>query len=228
MAPIPISVFTGFLGAGKTTTILNLLPLLPKDYKVVLLKNEFGDVEVDSKLAQQSSLAAVSEILNGCMCVLFSRLFLRSPCAGAVCSSGRCRRRCSKYAVRALPISLSRLIPRRQLPPGSHHHRVLVRASLCPPTVLILPSGSAFPATLAFQIRQLAQDTGDFALDAIITVVDAENFAGYEDDSPTARMQASYSDIILIVSPSLAPSPLAQPPARRTNGSTSPSAISTS
>lgn len=85
LAPIPITVFTGFLGAGKTSVILSLLPQLPKDYKVVLLKNEFGDVEgryslldhldslserrflVDSKLAQQSSLTAVSEILNGCM-----------------------------------------------------------------------------------------------------------------------------------------------------------------
>ena len=69
MAPIPITVFTGFLGAGKTSVILSLLPKLPKDYKVVLLKNEFGDVQVDSKLAQQSSLTAVSEILNGCMYV---------------------------------------------------------------------------------------------------------------------------------------------------------------
>ncbi len=45
MDPIPITVFTGFLGSGKTSIILSLLPKLPKDYKVVLLKNEFGDVE---------------------------------------------------------------------------------------------------------------------------------------------------------------------------------------
>ena len=93
--PIPITVFTGFLGAGKTSLILSLLPRLPKDYKVVLLKNEFGDVEgsaqpshyrqtvvlivifwlVDSQLAKQSSLTAVSEILNGCMLVLLILLF---------------------------------------------------------------------------------------------------------------------------------------------------------
>jgi len=61
---------------------------------------------------------------------------------------------------------------------------------------------------LAFQIRQLEQDTGgDFTLDAIVTVVDAENFTGYDDTSPTARMQASYSDIIVIVrSPCFHPS----------------------
>lgn len=44
-SPIPITIFTGFLGAGKTTIILSLLPKLPKDYKVVLLKNEFGDMQ---------------------------------------------------------------------------------------------------------------------------------------------------------------------------------------
>lgn len=60
--------------------------------------------------------------------------------------------------------------------------------------------GSAFPATLAFQIRELERETNrDLRLDAIVTVIDAENFMGYEDTSPTAKMQASYSDIILIV-----------------------------
>jgi len=69
-----------------------------------------------------------------------------------------------------------------------------------PDRIIIECSGSAFPATLAFQIRQLAKDTnGAFNLDAIVTVVDAENFVGYEDTSPTAKMQASYSDVILIV-----------------------------
>ncbi len=40
-----ITVFTGFLGAGKTSIILSLLAKLPKDYKIVLLKNEFGDIK---------------------------------------------------------------------------------------------------------------------------------------------------------------------------------------
>jgi G3E family GTPase len=45
MCPIPITVFTGYLGAGKTSIILSLLPRLPENYRVVLLKNEFGDLE---------------------------------------------------------------------------------------------------------------------------------------------------------------------------------------
>ncbi|PIL29877.1 transporter [Ganoderma sinense ZZ0214-1] len=152
---IPITVFTGFLGAGKTTLILSLLPRLPKDYKVVLLKNEFGDIEVDSQLTKQSSLAAVSEILNGCMCcVLVGQM---------------------KTAL------------------------LEIREKFRPDRIFIECSGSAFPATLAFQIRELERETNDdLKLDAIITVIDAENFAGYEDTSPTARMQASYTDLILI------------------------------
>ncbi|TFK50057.1 cobW-domain-containing protein [Heliocybe sulcata] len=155
LKPIPITVFTGFLGAGKTSIILSLLPQLPKDYKVVLLKNEFGDVEVDSQLAKQSSLTAVSEILNGCMCcVLIGQM---------------------KTAL------------------------LEIRDNFRPDRIIIECSGSAFPATLAFQIRELERETsGDLKLDAIVTVIDAENFTGYEDSSPTSKMQASYTDAILI------------------------------
>ncbi|KAH9057869.1 cobW-domain-containing protein [Lactarius vividus] len=152
---IPVTVFTGFLGAGKTSIILSLLPQLPKDYRVVLLKNEFGEIEVDSQLAKQSNLTAVSEILNGCMCcVLIGQM---------------------KSALLEI---LEKFRPDR---------------------IIIESSGSAFPATLAFQIRELERETGRaLALDAIVTVIDAENFAGYEDTSVTARMQAQYTDVLLI------------------------------
>ncbi len=71
---IPVTVFTGFLGAGKTTIILNLIKQMPSDYKMVLLKNEFGNVEVDSKLAKDSNIK-VTEMLNGCLCcILVGRL----------------------------------------------------------------------------------------------------------------------------------------------------------
>ncbi|KAG8885195.1 hypothetical protein FRB98_001923 [Tulasnella sp. 332] len=155
LPPIPVTVFTGFLGSGKTTIILGLLPQLPKDYRVVLLKNEFGDIEgKDSQLAKQSSLAAVSEILNGCMCcVLVGQM---------------------KTAL------------------------LEIRDKFRPDRIIIESSGSAFPATLAFQIRELERDTKDFKLDAILTVIDAENFTGYEDTSVTAKMQAQYSDVLLV------------------------------
>ena len=55
-------------GSGKTTLILNLIPQLPKTYKLALLKNEFGDVAIDSQLASSSAIGGVQELLNGCIC----------------------------------------------------------------------------------------------------------------------------------------------------------------
>ncbi|KAG8817440.1 hypothetical protein FRC17_011234 [Serendipita sp. 399] len=134
---------------------LIVVPQLPKDYKVVLLKNEFGDVEVDSQLAKQSSLSAVSEILNGCMCCIL---------------------------VGQMKTAL-----------------LEIHQTFSPNRIIIETSGSAFPAALAFQIRELERETnGSFKLDAIVTVIDAENFTGYEDTSVTAKMQAAYTDILLI------------------------------
>ncbi|KAI9704128.1 MAG: hypothetical protein M1836_006989 [Candelina mexicana] len=68
MAPIPITIITGFLGSGKTTLILNLVSQLPRTYKLALLKNEFGDLAVDSQLASSASISSVQELLNGCIC----------------------------------------------------------------------------------------------------------------------------------------------------------------
>jgi hypothetical protein len=64
-SPTPLTILTGFLGSGKTTLLLSLLPQLPTGYKLCMLKNEFGDVTVDTKLAQQESVAGVKELLNG-------------------------------------------------------------------------------------------------------------------------------------------------------------------
>ena len=66
-SPILITVVTGFLGSGKTTMILNLVPQMP-DTKFAILKNEFGDVAVDSQLACASAIQDVREMLNGCIC----------------------------------------------------------------------------------------------------------------------------------------------------------------
>jgi G3E family GTPase len=65
-----------------------------------------------------------------------------------------------------------------------------------PDRIIIETSGSAFPAPIAWQIRELKSE--NFHLDSIITVVDTLNFKGYEDTSYTAKMQAQYTDLILL------------------------------
>ena len=68
MPPIPITIVTGFLGSGKTTLILSLIPQLPQDYRLALLKNDFGDLAIDSQLASSAAIGGVQELLGGCIC----------------------------------------------------------------------------------------------------------------------------------------------------------------
>ena len=73
-----------------------------------------------------------------------------------------------------------------------------LRATLRPDRIVIETSGSAFPATLALEVNRLARETGGaYALDGVVSVVDVENWKGYEDTSYTARLQARYTDLIV-------------------------------
>lgn len=64
----PVTVITGFLGSGKTTIIKNLLQSLNQaGAQVVYIKNEAGDMDIDTK--QVKGVGVVSqELLNGCVC----------------------------------------------------------------------------------------------------------------------------------------------------------------
>lgn len=57
----------GFLGAGKTTAILNLLKQKPFDEKWAVLVNEFGQVGIDGAIFAASG-AIVREVAGGCLC----------------------------------------------------------------------------------------------------------------------------------------------------------------
>ena len=151
MPPTPVTIITGFLGAGKTTLILNLIPQLPPSYKLALLKNEFGDQAVDSLLASSQSVSGVRELLNGCIC-------------------------CNLVG---------------QLGPALRE----LRSTIQPDRIVVETSGSAFPSGIAMEVRRLGAE--EFALDGVISVIDVENWKGYEDTSVTARMQARFTDLIV-------------------------------
>ncbi|MFC0282574.1 cobalamin biosynthesis protein CobW [Camelimonas abortus] len=68
----PCSVITGFLGAGKTTLIRNLLENA-EGKRFAIIVNEFGDIGIDGDLLQQCGAAScpadnVIELANGCIC----------------------------------------------------------------------------------------------------------------------------------------------------------------
>ena len=61
-----IDVFSGFLGAGKTTLIKRLINAY-KGEKVVLIENEFGEIGVDSGFLKDAGFE-IKEINSGCIC----------------------------------------------------------------------------------------------------------------------------------------------------------------
>ena len=58
---------TGFLGAGKTTFINQLLKQ-NKEVKIGLIENEFGDVSIDARLITDYQPESIVELNNGCIC----------------------------------------------------------------------------------------------------------------------------------------------------------------
>ena len=67
-----------------------------------------------------------------------------------------------------------------------------------PDRIIIETSGSAFPATLCLEVNRVARETGAFTLDGVISVIDVENWGGYEDTSITSKMQAKYTDLVVL------------------------------
>ncbi|MBQ8994203.1 MAG: GTP-binding protein [Oscillospiraceae bacterium] len=62
-----VDVFSGFLGAGKTTLIKKLIAEAYQGEKLVLIENEFGEVGVDGGFMRESGIE-VTEMSQGCIC----------------------------------------------------------------------------------------------------------------------------------------------------------------
>ena len=176
-----ITIVNGFLGAGKTTIILNLLKQISEQndaaqsemtatqpdsegsegkrpttkYSVVWLKNEFGINEVDSLLAAESAIQDVKEILNGCLCcTLVGRL---GEAVSEILNTTQC-------------------------------HRIIIETT-----------GYASSAPLVQELNRLRADLNmPIFVDGVVCVIDALNLEGYEDTSKTAQMQARYTDLLII------------------------------
>lgn len=63
---IPVTVLTGYLGAGKTT-VLNMVLSRNHGRRIAVIENEFGEIGVDNELVIQSD-EEIFEMNNGCIC----------------------------------------------------------------------------------------------------------------------------------------------------------------
>ncbi|MGI9407767.1 MAG: cobalamin biosynthesis protein CobW [Hyphomicrobiaceae bacterium] len=80
MQKIPATVVTGFLGAGKTTLIRNLIQQA-NGRRIALIVNEFGDIGVDGDVLKACGNEActeddIVELANGCICCTVAEDFI--------------------------------------------------------------------------------------------------------------------------------------------------------
>lgn len=66
MNPLPMSIISGYLGAGKTT-FLNRLLAEPDGVRYAVLVNDFGDIAIDEALIENQT-GDVIALSNGCVC----------------------------------------------------------------------------------------------------------------------------------------------------------------
>lgn len=72
-----VDIISGFLGAGKTTFIKELISKVYSGEKMVLIENEFGEIGVDSRFMQDAGIA-VTEMNSGCICCTLVGDFARA------------------------------------------------------------------------------------------------------------------------------------------------------
>lgn len=83
MHKIPVTVITGFLGAGKTTLVRHLLQN-NQERRIAVLVNEFGEVGIDGELLKSCQVCDddeelntnILELANGCLCCTVQEEFL--------------------------------------------------------------------------------------------------------------------------------------------------------
>lgn len=65
---IPVTVVSGYLGAGKTT-LINTILADPQGHKVAVIVNDMGEVNIDAELiARESESEGIIDLSNGCIC----------------------------------------------------------------------------------------------------------------------------------------------------------------
>jgi G3E family GTPase len=148
---IPITIITGFLGAGKTTLINKIITENPET-RFGLIINEFGEVGVDSELVAGSE-QEITEISNGCLCCV-----VRSDLTDAV---------------------------KKMIATNKVEH------------LIIETSGLAEPAPIASTFIMDNLDN-KVVLDAIICLVDADNFENNISNYNILKEQINTSDIAIL------------------------------
>ena len=168
---VPTNLITGFLGAGKTSAILSLLPQRPHHERWAILVNEYGMVSLDHILladganpqdlvaepatdAGGNSMLSIDEMAGGCFCCTLSD---------------------------SLPLTLSRLIRR------TNPHRLIIE-----------PTGSGHPASVIDLLRS-SPLSSRIDLQTTICLVDPRDYENPRvTNSEVFRDQIQMADVIAL------------------------------
>ena len=161
---VPVTIVTGFLGAGKTTLVRRFLGT-PEGRNTALVINEFGSVGIDDALLR-SSTDEITLLGNGCIC---------------------CNTRSD------LQIALRKLVADRERGKIPHFDRVLIETSGLADISPILQTFSTDRAL-----------GGEFAIEVVLTLVDAVNGLRNLNKAPEARKHAILADRLVITKIDLA------------------------
>jgi G3E family GTPase len=78
--PIPVTVLSGFLGAGKTTTLNKLLAQgARKAHKYAVIVNDMSIVNIDAQFIKRST-EKIIELSNGCICCTLREDLVEQVC----------------------------------------------------------------------------------------------------------------------------------------------------
>jgi G3E family GTPase len=67
IAPVPVTIVTGFLGSGKTT-LLNHILRAPHGHRIAVIENELGESGIDNEILLHDGDEQIIEMNNGCIC----------------------------------------------------------------------------------------------------------------------------------------------------------------
>jgi G3E family GTPase len=150
---IPVTVLTGFLGAGKTTLINRILSE-NHGKRIAIIENEFGEIGVDHELVIGAD-EEIFETSNGCICCTVRGDLIRIL--------GQLRKRRDRFDA-----------------------------------VLIETTGLADPGPVAQTFFVDEELKEHYALDAIVTLVDARHIEQELKDSAVSLEQIAFADVVLL------------------------------
>ena len=75
----PVHIISGFLGVGKTTTIINLLKQRQQNENIAVVVNEYGEIGIDGAILEtEGKPFSMKEVPGGCICCSSGEMLLES------------------------------------------------------------------------------------------------------------------------------------------------------